>query len=85
MTATLYEHRPTRVEAVQWRGIYNDFPVSWRASGAFQLAEDGTLHVVTAKGLALVEAGDYALQYSWGEFSAVKEAIFLMSYQAVPS
>lgn len=85
MTARTYVHLPTEVEAVQWKGDYEDLPAAWRSSGAFRYhAETGELTVVTGKGDADIRIGDYILHSSWEEFWPIAEPKFLASYQAKP-
>lgn len=84
MTATMYEHLPTTVEAVQWLGMFEDFPASWRASGALLLDEDGNLTVITGKGSAGATLGDYVLFSKWEEYWPVAEVKFLASYRVKP-
>lgn len=77
-----YVHLPTEVEAVQWHGVYEDLPHAWRASGAFSVDASGTLHVVTAKGPADVEVGDFIVRSGWGEYWPIGEPVFLSNYRA---
>jgi hypothetical protein len=84
MTAPEYEHLPTTVEAVQWLGHFEDFPASWRASGALDMSE-GDLIVMTGKGPATVKVGDYVVRSPWEEFWPIAEPKFLVSYKAKDS
>lgn len=81
MTARTYVHLPTEVEAVQWTGNRDDLPDAWRASGAITFSE-GTLIVLTGKGPADVNVGDFIVRSPWEEFWPIAEVKFLSSYQA---
>lgn len=80
MTATVYEHLPTTVEAVQWMDRFEDFPASWRSSGALDIS-DGVLVVMTGKGPATAIVGDYVVRSPWEEFWPIAEPKFLASYR----
>lgn len=81
MTARTFVHLPTEVEAVQWQGVREDVPDSWLASGALTFS-NGTLVVLTGKGPADVNYGDYIVRSSWEEFWPIAEPKFLASYRA---
>lgn len=83
MTAKVYEHLPTMVEAVQWMDRFEDFPASWRASGALDISE-GALVVMTGKGPATVNIGDWVVRSPWEEFWPIAEPKFLASYREKP-
>ena len=78
MSAT-YVHLPTEVEAAQWLGHYEDFPAEWRASGALILEGDA-LVVITGKGPAPANIGDWVLHSNWEEYWPIAEPKFLASY-----
>lgn len=80
MTVKVYEHLPNVVEAVQWMDHFEDFPASWRSSGALDIS-DGVLVVMTGKGPATVNVGDYVVRSSWEEFWPIAEPKFLSSYR----
>jgi hypothetical protein len=80
MTAKVYVHLPTTVEAVQWKDHFEDFPPSWRSSGALDIS-DGVLVVMTGKGPATVNIGDYVVRSGWEEFWPIAEPKFLASYR----
>ena len=84
MTAQTYVHLPTTIEAVQWLGERSDFPQSWLASGALQFNDDGTLTVITGKGPADANLGDFVIFSGWEEYWPVAEPKFLASYKAMP-
>jgi hypothetical protein len=81
MTAQVYEHLPTEIQAVQWLGRFEDFPASWRASGALMLDEFGDLTVITGKGPATARHSDYVLFSKWDEYWPIPEVKFLASYR----